>query len=101
MRLKKNINAIIFLAAILPMISCSVRPQDATQLSEEAPIFPDYKEVTIPVNIAPLNFSFLGEGKAVLIAGDKVVRSHRGCSNLEAGNGKNSFQDAGKRVRFP
>ena len=88
MRLKKTIKAIIFLAALLPMISCSVRPQDATQLSDEAPIFPDYKEVTIPVNIAPLNFSFLGEGKAVLIAGDKVVRSHRGVFKFGSGKWK-------------
>ena len=88
MRLKKTINYIIFLAALLPMVSCSVRPQDATQLSEEAPIFPDYKEVTIPVNIAPLNFSFLGDGKAVLIAGDEVIMSHRGVFKFGSGKWK-------------
>ena len=88
MRSNKTINAIIFLAVLLPMISCSVKPQDATQLSDEAPIFPDYKEVTIPVNIAPLNFSFLGEGKAVLLAGDEVVRSHKGVFRFGRGKWK-------------
>ena len=70
--------ATIFLAALLLSVSCSNVPEGAVQSNEEAPVFPDYKEVTIPVNIAPLNFSYLGEGQAVLAVGDKVIRSRGG-----------------------
>ena len=75
----KRIEYIIVLtAACLALFSCTRRPEGAVALDEDAPIFPDYREVTIPANIAPLDFSYLGEGKAVLLAGDKVVRPHRG-----------------------
>ena len=84
--MKRTINAIVSLVALVPMISCSGKPENAAPLADEAPIFPDYKEVTIPANIAPLNFSFLGEGKAVLIAGDEIVRSHKGVFRF--GHGK-------------
>lgn len=40
--------------AILMLISCDSRMEVTSDL--EAPIYPDYKDVTIPVNIAPLNF---------------------------------------------
>ena len=67
-----------FLVSLLALFSCTGRPDGATALDEDAPIFPDYKEVTVPVNIAPLNFSYVGEGKAVLVAGDKVIPTRRG-----------------------
>ncbi|MDR0429047.1 MAG: hypothetical protein LBH58_01025 [Tannerellaceae bacterium] len=35
---------------------CSRKPVDAVLVGERPVIFPDYREVTIPVNIAPLNF---------------------------------------------
>ncbi|MBP5486205.1 MAG: PD40 domain-containing protein [Bacteroidales bacterium] len=78
MRMNRIINIIISLTVTLTAYSCSSKPEGATQSGEEAPVFPDYKEVTIPANIAPLNFSFLGEGTAVLLSGDKVIRSRRG-----------------------
>ena len=68
----------IFLAILSLTVSCSTRPEGAVQLDEEAPIFPDYKEVTVPANIAPLNFSILGEGQGALLVGDKAIRSHYG-----------------------
>ena len=69
---------LIFFAALLLTVSCSIKPEGAVQVNDEAPIFPDYKEVTVPVNIAPLDFSFLGEGKSILLAGDKALRSRGG-----------------------
>ncbi len=68
----------MILAAALTMVSCSGRPESATPIDEEAPIFPDYREVTVPSNIAPLNFSFLGEGRAVLLVCGEVVRERSG-----------------------
>ena len=76
--MRRIIYHFFFLAGLLSMISCARRPANAEPLSEEAPIFPDYKEVTIPVNIAPLNFSLLDNDKGILVAGDKVFRSRKG-----------------------
>lgn len=48
----------VFLAAVL-MIGCQQKaelPSQFTQLEGEAVIYPDYKDVVIPPNIAPLNF---------------------------------------------
>jgi len=44
------------LLALLLSISCSQEPKNATVISETAKIFPDYSNITIPSNIAPLNF---------------------------------------------
>ena len=76
--MRRIIYHFFILAGLLTMISCARRPANAEPLSEEAPIFPDYKEVTIPVNIAPLNFSLLDNDKGILVAGDKVFRSRKG-----------------------
>ncbi|MBO6248590.1 MAG: hypothetical protein J6N54_07260, partial [Bacteroidales bacterium] len=80
--MRRIIYHFFILAGLLSMISCARRPANAEPLSEDAPIFPDYKEVTIPVNIAPLNFSLLEKDKGILVAGDKVFRSRRGVFRL-------------------
>ena len=76
--MRRIIYHFFILAGLLTLISCARRPANAEPLSEEAPIFPDYKEVTIPVNIAPLNFSLLDNDKGILVAGDQVFRSRKG-----------------------
>lgn len=44
-------------AALTLLSSCASRtPENVTHTHSEAPIYPDYKDITIPVNIAPLNF---------------------------------------------
>ena len=41
----------------LLLMACTQRPGDDVMVSDEpAPIYPDYTDVTIPANIAPLNF---------------------------------------------
>ena len=53
-----NTNRYLFLFLIALMVSCSKSDvQIAKSLNKEIAIYPDYKDVTIPVNIAPLNFS--------------------------------------------
>ena len=47
---------IVYFIIGLSLIACSHDTQITGTLDEEPTIFPDYKEVTIPVNIAPLNF---------------------------------------------
>lgn len=60
--------------------SCSNPPADVTAgcLPD---IYPDYAGITVPRNIAALNFVYRGEGKAVLqINGDRTIRAGRdGC----------------------
>ena len=44
------------------LTACSSQPTDVTKVEQQPPIYPDYIGVTIPVDIAPLNFNVLGEG---------------------------------------
>ncbi len=94
MRMNRIINIILSLSVALTAYSCSSKPEEATQSGEEAPVFPDYKEVTIPANIAPLNFSFLGEGKAVLLAGDNVIKSRNGVFRFSPGKWRQLLADS-------
>jgi hypothetical protein len=51
----------LLLIAILSLMACQQAqvPANYQQVKKEAPIYPDYAGVTIPVNIAPLNFELL------------------------------------------
>lgn len=50
---------IIFFLTML-LVSCSDSPNGAVVSTELPAIYPDYKEVTIPSGIAPLNFNAIG-----------------------------------------
>ena len=52
--------AILFVAII--GVGCNERPTNAISCDEIPAIFPDYTDVTIPCNIAPLNFRPTTEG---------------------------------------
>lgn len=58
------------LTAVALMASCTERPTDAVMSSAEPPIWPDIADVTIPADIAPLNF--------VADSADAVFVSFRG-----------------------
>ena len=68
-------NYILNIFVILAICSCSVsKPENAEQVNELPPIYPDYIGVTIPVEIAPLDFDFNGgefETMYVLAKGSK------------------------------
>ena len=59
------------------LASCDEKISDAKQEAAQPPIYPDYLGVTIPVNIAPLNFCMTDE-KALLI--DAVITDRHGNS---------------------
>ncbi len=46
----------LIIIAILALVGCARAPRDVVQTDLPAPIYPDYAGVTVPVNIAPLNF---------------------------------------------
>ena len=54
----KNICSYFFLTIVLVLAACQQAkvPADYAQLNEKPAIYPDYIDVTVPVNIAPLHF---------------------------------------------
>jgi hypothetical protein len=78
----KQINNIIHTAAILLImlaaVSCTNEPRNATSASQTATIFPDYSGITIPYNIAPLNFRIEEKAQKYMVvisgnSGEKMV----------------------------
>lgn len=67
------------LPLIIPVfaaVSCAIKMEEPAPDTAEAAIFPDYKNVTVPPNIAPLNFSLEEgtEGVAILEnSGKKLI----------------------------
>lgn len=55
------------LAAVLLCLGCAPRIRITSQEDSLPDIFPDYAGVTVPTNIAPLNFRYQGEGTPTLI----------------------------------
>ena len=69
---KKN-PCLIIVCLLCCLCSCDEGIQSAGTIDGYPDVFPDYKNVTIPVNIAPLNFDFLGECEKM-----EVTFSHEG-----------------------
>lgn len=60
---------IIYFVFLIILTSCSSVPEgDITQKNKSAHIYPDYSGLTIPVNIAPLNFLVDEEGEAFYLS---------------------------------
>ena len=55
--------------------SCSESPSSPTMVNEQPSIYPDYIGVTIPANIAPLDFNFTDEDFDCM---DVVVKGSKG-----------------------
>jgi len=73
---------------ILPLLlsNCGNKPNGNISISELAPhIEPDYSNIIIPPNIAPLNFMIKETGKAYYI---KFSTENRTEIELDSGNGK-------------
>ncbi len=54
--MKRQHTIYALLAALMLMASCAATHENAEQVDNYPLMFPDYTDVTIPVNIAPLNF---------------------------------------------
>ena len=78
MRKSFTIHSTLFISvALLLLTACTETVSDARQEAGQPQIYPDYVGVTIPVNIAPLNFCMADE-KVLLI--DAVVTDNHGNS---------------------
>ena len=82
----RYIFACIAFALLMLLTACTPTPHDVRQSEQEAEIYPDYKDVTIPVNIAPMNFVVRGVDAVEVKAGDLTVRSRGG--NVQFGVGE-------------
>ena len=65
------------LITLLLLVSCDETISDARQESAQPQIYPDYVGVTIPVNIAPLNFCMADEQASLI---DAVITDRHGHS---------------------
>ncbi len=72
----KNIFILACLTALLALGSCNGWQEPAEKADAMPPIFPDYTEVTVPRNIAPLNFEIAGAThiQALLKAGNTEIK---------------------------
>ena len=64
----KRMRFLLCVVAVISLAGCSTRNITISRsLGTEAEIFPDYKDIVIPCNIAPMNFNVLSEGDHQLI----------------------------------
>lgn len=64
---------------LLALSACVTMPDDSEILIAERPfdIYPDYRDVTIPCNIAPLNFMVMDEGVDAVCYGGRAVSGNK------------------------
>lgn len=67
---------IIFLTVMLTWVACTPTPENVQQTNDLPPIYPDYTEVTIPINIAPLNFLVRGAEAVNVETGDITINTN-------------------------
>ncbi|MBR6446435.1 MAG: PD40 domain-containing protein [Prevotella sp.] len=68
---------VVSLSMACLLLSCTSRPHDAEKVLSEPAIYPDYIGVTVPVDIAPLNFSMADDGVTTV---DVEVKGSQGGS---------------------
>ena len=64
--------------AVFLLAACQSAIRSSGQVDGLPPIEPDYAGVTVPYNIAPLNFSFTGEEPCALRVAGRTLRGHTG-----------------------
>lgn len=68
-----------YLLLLLAVSACTPKPRHAATSSQLPPIYPDYCDVTIPVNIAPLNFLVRGDSiEAIEVVAGDITLNARG-----------------------
>ena len=70
---ERRLGRVLFLVLpFLLLVGCSKRtftvPSQFAEADSVAPLYPDYTDIIIPANIAPLNFSLLESGPAEVVA---------------------------------
>ena len=73
----KRLLYFLFNIAVL-LTACTPTPEDVHQSNELPPVYPDYCDVTIPENIAPLNFLLRADCEAVEVKAGSLIVNARG-----------------------
>ena len=74
--MKRKLNILVTLVLLVILASCTPTPENVQKSDKLPPIYPDYCDVTIPVNIAPLNFLLCEDCEAIEVkAGDIIINS--------------------------
>ena len=71
-----SIVSLLAAAIILAVAACTPTPENAVTSHDLPPMYPDYTDITIPPNIAPLNFLLRNDAEAVELraeVGDEVL----------------------------
>lgn len=66
--MKQILSIFLILISCSIIFSCSPSPSDAQKVGKAAPIYPDYTDITLPVNIAPLNFLMRDGAEAISVS---------------------------------
>src|SRR5450759_76648 len=80
-----KISIILLSAGLILLGSCSSLPGDFTEKGENPPAFPDINGVTVPVNIAPLNFK-------LTLPSEKIVALFEGKNSRLQIHGKEKIE---------
>ena len=74
--MKETLKTLYILVLLTIMVSCTPKPENVQQSNALPPIYPDYCDVTIPENIAPLNFLLRADCEAIEVkAGDITINT--------------------------
>lgn len=74
--MKETLKTLYTLVLLTIMVSCTPTPENVQQSNALPPIYPDYCDVTIPENIAPLNFLLHADCEAIEVkAGDIKINT--------------------------
>ena len=66
------------------LLSCSKSYDNCVKVNYKPTIYPDYTDIVIPVNIAPLNFKIVGDDKLIIVD----VKTKTQTISLKCRNGK-------------
>ena len=99
----KRLSICWIIGCLLELVAC--RPEVPTQAEQgETDVFPDYREVTVPVNMAPPNFKLVDQQLQGIIRlktmnGELIIAADHGVFNLPETDWKVLSQEAqGKQI---
>lgn len=96
-------NLAINILAIILLTACSTKVENIIQTDIDLQIYPDYKYVTIPCNIAPINFAITDSTKidAILISCNNdtlTIKVSNNCTKIDIDKWHNFLADKGGKT---
>lgn len=71
--MKRPVILTAMIAIAAGLASCGRDIVVTGSITGQPDIYPDYRDVTVPENIAPLNFTYNGDEECALLVGDRVI----------------------------